>query len=126
MDSFAHVNNTMYLRWFESARMAYFEATGMIETMRRESIGPILARTSVDFRVPVTYPDKVRAIATVASLGRTSFVMRHKLMSERHGLAAEGDAVLVMLNYKTGKTVAVDETLRQALFALEARGSGLG
>ena len=25
MDAFAHVNNTVYLRWFETVRIAYFE-----------------------------------------------------------------------------------------------------
>jgi len=33
MDAFQHVNNVAYLRWFESARIAYFEAAGVLEGM---------------------------------------------------------------------------------------------
>src|SRR5687767_1167703 len=43
MDAFGHVNNTVYFRWFESARIAYFEKIGLNERMRRDRKGPILA-----------------------------------------------------------------------------------
>src|SRR4051812_27249954 len=45
MDAFGHVNNTVYFRWFESARIAYFEKIGLNERMKRDKKGPILART---------------------------------------------------------------------------------
>ena len=41
MDAFGHVNNTVYLRWFESARIAFFERIS-IRASRPEKVGPIL------------------------------------------------------------------------------------
>ncbi len=122
MDAFGHVNNTVFLRWFETARIAYFERTGVIERMKREGVGPILARATVDFRLPVRYPDTIRASARVASFGRTSFVMRYLAESLAQGgaVAAEGEGVIVLLDYAKGGKVALDEATRRAIEALEA------
>jgi acyl-CoA thioester hydrolase len=125
MDAFQHVNNVTYLRWFESARIAYFEATGMMDRMKGSGVGPILARAVVDYRLPVTYPDRAKVSCTVTSFGNTSFVMRYRLTTERTGtVAAEGETVIVMVDYRSGKKVPVDDVLRQAILSLEATGQG--
>ena len=58
MDAFGHVNNTVYLRWFESARIAFFERID-IDATRPEKVGPILASTTCDYLTPVAYPATV-------------------------------------------------------------------
>ena len=123
MDAFAHVNNTVYLRWFESARIAYFRAVGVLERMQNDGVGPILARATIDFRKPVTFPDRVTVLSCVPELRNTSFTMAYRVMSEAHGgaLVAEGDSVVVMLNYRTGEKVSLSDQLRQRVAALEAK-----
>ena len=60
MDAFHHVNNVHYLRWFESARITYFAALGIaIELDGSPKLRPILARSTIDYRAPVTFPDTV-------------------------------------------------------------------
>ncbi|MCC7381167.1 MAG: acyl-CoA thioesterase [Deltaproteobacteria bacterium] len=121
MDSLGHVNNIIYLRWFESARIAYFERTGLIERLLTVGAGPILARQMIDYRLPVTYPDRVRVETTVSKLGNSSFVMGFRIHSLTHGtIAAEGEGVGVMINYSTGEKVPIDELSREAIYALEA------
>lgn len=121
MDAFQHVNNVVYLRWFESARIAYFEATGMMDRMKQTGIGPILARATLDYRRPVTYPDRVKVECTVASIGTTSFVMKYRITSaHQNAVVAEGDSVVVMVDYRSGQKVPVDEALRGAIQSLEA------
>src|SRR5688572_8889519 len=92
MDAFAHVNNTAYLRWFESARIVLFERTGLIERMAAERIGPILARATLDYRRPVVYPDTVTVACWVARVGHTSAVLGYRITSEQQGgaVVAEG------------------------------------
>lgn len=122
MDAFGHVNNTIYFRWFESARIAYFEAIGLNERMRREKKGPILARTSCDFEKPLTFPDTVRASARVVKLGNTSFVMEYRVTSAKHGDAAKGEGVVVLVDYEKGGKVPLDDELRARIEALEKSG----
>ena len=119
MDSFQHVNNVAYLRWFESARIAYFEAAGIMDRM--PAVGPILARQTIDYRLPLTYPDMLRASATVTKLGNTSFTMGLRLESGKHAkIAAEGEAVVVMVDYRTNEKVPLGEALRARIERLEA------
>src|SRR5258708_195882 len=84
-DAFQHVNNTVYLRWCESARIAYIERTGLTELMERERIGPILAAITCNYRRPLTYPDTVRVGARVTRLGRSSLTMEHRVTSDAGG-----------------------------------------
>jgi acyl-CoA thioester hydrolase len=118
MDAFQHVNNVAYLRWFESARIAHFERAGLFGQM--PALGPILARQTIDYRFPLVYPDTVRVEAATLKLGNTSFTVGLRLTSVRHDkLGAEGEAVVVMLDYRSGQKVALASDLRTRLLALE-------
>jgi len=123
MDAFAHVNNTVYFRWFESARIAYFEKIGLNERMRREKKGPILARTACDFEKPLTFPDTIQASARVVKVGTTSFVMEYRVTSAKHGLAAKGEGIIVLVDYEKGGKVPLDDELKARIEAVE-KGSG--
>ena len=121
MDAFAHVNNTVFVRWFESVRIACFERAGMLERMMTEKIGPILARTEIDHRRPVTYPDTVTTETCIVSIGNSSFVMGYRITSHaQKAVVAEGKTVVVLFNYTTGEKVPIDEALRARLQTLVA------
>jgi acyl-CoA thioester hydrolase len=126
MDAFAHVNNAVYLRWFESARIAYFERLGVGDRMTDDKVGPILARAAVNYRLPLTYPDTVRVEATVVRLGQTSLTMQYRVTSRAHeaAVAAEGEATVVMVRYPHGAKVPLDAAFRERIFALEAAAFG--
>jgi len=121
MDAFAHVNNAVYLRWFESGRIAYFEAVAVPRTLADAGPRPILARTTIDFRAPVTFPDSVTVEATVTKLGRTSFTMGYRVTSQRSGtVAAEGEGVVVLVDEASGKPVPLPGELRASITSLES------
>ena len=116
MDAFGHVNNTMYLKWFENARIAWFEACGVMAEMSvpgKAGIGPILASTSCRFLRPVAYPDRIVAEARTVRIGRSSFTMAYRVHSETlNTLVAEGEGVVVMVDYGTGQSAPISEALR--------------
>jgi acyl-CoA thioester hydrolase len=124
MDAFNHVNNVMYLRWFESARIVFFEAADIIGEMERTGVGPILGRATCDYRIPLTYPDQLTVQTTVTSIGTSSFVMLNRVLSAAHGgaVAAEGEAVIVMVNYKKGGKAPLSDAIREHIYRVE-RGS---
>ncbi len=120
MDAYRHVNNAVYFRWFESARIACFERIGWPALERETGVGPILHSTQARYRLPVEYPDRVLAEAGVSDLGADRFTMHYRITSERHGrVAAEGWGVIVAFDYRTGKKCALPEPIREALRALE-------
>ena len=119
-DGFQHVNNVVYFRWCESARIAYLERTGMRELVSDNGHGPILAAIRCDFRKPVTYPDTVFVGARVTRVGNSSFQMEHKIVSTALKIVvAESDSTLVYLDYNQHKTVPVPDWLRAAISGIE-------
>jgi acyl-CoA thioester hydrolase len=121
MDSYRHVNNVVYFRYFENARLEYFRRLDWFAYERDTGIGPILAATQARFRRPVTYPDTVVAAVRVTSLAKDRFTMEYRLVShELAEVAAEGQGTIVTYHYPTGRKVAMPDELRQRVAALEA------
>ncbi|NPV04151.1 MAG: acyl-CoA thioesterase [Syntrophaceae bacterium] len=121
MDAFGHVNNIVYFRYFETARIAYFERLDVPEFLARDPVGPILAETACRFRAALSYPDTVSVGARVESVGEDRFVMRYAVLSHRLGrLAAEGEGTLVCFDYRQNKKAPVPERLRGRIAEIEA------
>jgi acyl-CoA thioester hydrolase len=122
MDAIGHVNNTVYFRYFESARIRYDEVLQDREDAWPGGIGPIVASTSCDFKKPLEYPDRIRVGARVVELGEKKYVMDQAIYSEDHGgIAAEGRTVMVSYDYEADGTVPLPEGLRRAIEAVEDR-----
>lgn len=118
-DAFGHVNNVVYFRWMESARIAYFEWAGLGQ-MSNQGVGPILASIKCDYRRQVTFPDSLLISSSIASIGRTSLKMVHRLYSKALGaVAAEGDSVIVMFDYVAQRPVVVTDDVRAKIAAIE-------
>ena len=101
MDAFNHVNNIIYFRYFESARITYFERSGMMEAMEETGVGPILASIQCRYKVALTYPDRIKVGARVVELSEDRCKMVTAVASERLGcIAAEGEGVIVSFDYR--------------------------
>ena len=116
MDSMGHVNNAVYLTYFEAARMAYWmHVTGRGDL---KGMDMILARAEVDFRSPLVAPESVEVGVGCASIGRTSFVLQQDMHERRTGrLVAEARKVLVHYDYNIGRPVPIGEDLRKKILA---------
>jgi acyl-CoA thioester hydrolase len=116
MDAFGHVNNIVYFRYFESARMASFERLGMGDRMRDTGVGPILHSTRCRFRVPLTYPDTVAVGTKVVDIQQDRFTMAYAVVSARFArVAADGDGLIVMFDYRRNLKVTIPDDLREVL-----------
>jgi acyl-CoA thioester hydrolase len=122
MDAYGHVNNTVFFRYFESARMAYFERCGFTKSDVDERVGAILHSTSCRFRQPLFYPDRVEVGARVSRIEADRFTMDYTVVSLGTGaVAAEGSGIIVAFDYKEGKKTAVPAVVRKRVEELEAR-----
>jgi acyl-CoA thioester hydrolase len=121
LDAYGHVNNSVYLRWFENARFHYFELVGVVALHAQENKGPILGRTEVDFLASVRFPDTLLASVRVTRIGNTSFVMENAIWSlGQNRLCARAKNVIVMVDYAAGaRKIRVPEPIRAAIRALE-------
>jgi acyl-CoA thioester hydrolase len=121
MDSYRHVNNVVYFRYFENARLEYFRRLDWFTFERETGIGPILAATQARFRKPLSYPDAISIGVRVSSMAEDRFTMDYRIVSQGlRAIATEGQGTIVTIQYKDGKKVPIPDELRRRIAALEA------
>ncbi|MFW9910795.1 MAG: acyl-CoA thioesterase [Candidatus Thorarchaeota archaeon] len=120
MDSFKHVNNTKFFKYFETARIKYFEEIGFIETMEQDSIGPILASASAKFIKPLFYPDTVIVGTRVTSLEPTEFIMEYIIESKSKGIVSIGDSKMVVYDYKSSERTTLPDSVRNKIREIDS------
>jgi acyl-CoA thioester hydrolase len=120
MDYFRHLNNIVFFRFFESARIAYLERIGFRSELDGSGIGPILAATHCRFRRPITYPDVVLVGARTVEVSEDRFVMEYRMVSEaQRAVAAEGGGTLVAYDYGTGSKSMLPDPVRRSIAEVE-------
>lgn len=120
IDAMGHVNNAVYLTYFENARIAYWKALG--RSRPRGDVAYVLARVECDFRSPTTMDDEVACHIRVASFGRTSFVMEYLVRDERSKRAiAEGRTVQAVYDYEARRVRPMEESLKEEIRRFEGR-----
>jgi acyl-CoA thioester hydrolase len=122
MDSYAHVNNVVYFRYFENARIAYLDRIGWSELKEKEGLGPILHSTSARFRKPVKYPDHLLVGARVTDVQVDRVAFEFRLVSTAlNAIACEGQGVVVSYDYRASTKTPIPEQIRSAIEDLEGR-----
>ena len=111
LDLFGHVNNAVYLTYFEEARVAYFnEVVGYDYDWSTE--GVILARVEIDFVIPVHFKDEVFIRTKCCRMGNKSFDLAYEMfivIEEKEIMLSSATSVMVMYNYKEKKSILVSE-----------------
>lgn len=119
-DALGHVNNTVYFRWCESARVAYLGQLGLAHWMKPVTLGPILAKIECNYKRQLHFPDVVRIGSRISQLGRSSFTMEHTLVSKsQNAIVAESTSVVVVFNYEAQRPVSIPADVRAAIQQLE-------
>ncbi len=96
MDAMGHVNNTVYFRYMEQARIAWFESlVPQAEAWSTMSI--VIVNASCNFRRPINYPGTVEVKVFAGAPGASSVGTFYELLlnDEVH---ADGAATVVFLN----------------------------
>ena len=116
LDALGHVNNAVFITYFEYARLAYIrELLGPDAEIDRQTMLPvdfqfILAEVTCQYRSPVTLEDQPVVEVWVSQVGRKSFVFQYRMTDERTGrLLAEGRSTQVWYDYKTGTSQVIPE-----------------
>lgn len=120
MDSYQHVNNTIYFRYFESGRMAYGERIDMYRFAEELGIGPILAKADCNFLKPLRYPDTIHIGCRTAGMTRSELHQEYAIYSEAlDAIAAVGTAKVVAYDYRALKRAEYPQRLIDNVLRLE-------
>jgi acyl-CoA thioester hydrolase len=120
MDAYRHVNNAVYFRWFESARMEYFRRLEWPAIERATGVGPILHSTQARFRAPLDWPDEVEVATRVVEPAEDRFTMLYEVRSDRlERVVCDGSGLVVAFDYRAGRKAALPEAIRDRIAVLE-------
>lgn len=123
MDAFGHLNNVVYFRYFETARIRYLDECGFAESHRERHVGAILHSTSCRFRVPLTYPDRVDVGARVREVEEDRFTMEYRIVSlGSEAVAAQGEGIVVSFDYEAERKTTLPDEVRRRVREMEGWG----
>jgi len=116
MDAMGHVNNAVYFRYMEQARIDWLASIGC-EPNLVTGEGPVIVNAHCSFLRQLKYPGDIEVLTYVGPPGRSSFETMHSIrrVDAPEVIAAEGGAKVVWVNYAQEKSVALGAPLRARL-----------
>jgi len=115
MDAMGHVNNTVYFRYMEQARISWFDRL-VPEDDAWQSTGIVIVNASCNYKRPITYPGTVEVKVQVGAPGGSSVPTFYELrVDDDPAPYADGAAVVVFVDMKTQKPARIPDRIRGLL-----------
>jgi acyl-CoA thioester hydrolase len=117
LDAMRHLNNVVFLRYFESARIAYLQQIVPSHDPahpENDAFGLIFAECHINYRSPVHFDEEVGVACSIGNVRRSSFRVEFD-MRVGSRLVAEGYGVLVGFDYGTQTAAPLPDALRETL-----------
>ena len=117
VDVMGHVNNAVYLSYFEYTRLYYFE----------ELVGPqwnwieqgiLLVKNEVEYLKPLLLKDKATIEMSIGAIGNKSFTFHYELRVNDL-VYTKALSTLVCYNSKESKTISIPEKMKHSFSQLK-------
>lgn len=115
LDMYKHVNNISFMRYMQSGRVNFWEASGIYKMYENSNMGTMLVSTHCDFKKSLYYPGKAIVKTKLDFIKNSSFGLRHLILDETNEICAEGKDVVVCYDFDKDKTFKIPEDLREKL-----------
>ncbi|WP_443082469.1 acyl-CoA thioesterase [Tepidimonas sp.] len=115
MDAMGHVNNTVYFRYMETARLQWMGEWRMPANPQGQ--GPVIVNAFCNFLRQLEYPGDVIVRSYVGALGQRSFDMFHEMSrtDDPQTVYANGGATVVWVDFPAQRSLPLPAALRQRL-----------
>ena len=108
LDPYGHVNNAVYLEFFEKIRICYWRVLADMAGIQKLEAGDVpgaryvIAETTVRYKAPIFFEDTLHGAARMRMVGNRSYTMDFELRTgetfEDGVLVAEGSAAQVFFD----------------------------
>jgi len=107
IDSMGHVNNAVFLTYFEEGRKDFLES--VLDVVNPKDYPFILAHINCDFLRPVKLGDRVSLQTWIGEIGEKSFRFKYQIVdkSDESITYTKGESVMVLFDYKGKKTIPI-------------------
>lgn len=116
MDAFGHVNNVIYYRYIESARICYLDVLNIFKL----DINTVVALSQCKYLKPVFYPDQLKIGVRVEEIRNSAFRMNYLIWSSaQQQNVALGEAVIVCVDKENMQKTLIPEIIREKIIKIE-------
>lgn len=114
LDAFNHVNNSNFLTYVEEARLQWL--SHVEGHWFGEDMMPIVAATHMNYRRQLSWPGRIVVELYATRVGNTSVTLGHRIVDPEDAsvLYADGDAVVVWIDPRSGRPVSLPEAIVKA------------
>ena len=121
LDLFGHVNNVMFFKYIQAARVNYCDLIGLTSLNDPEKMSFMVASSHCNFKRPLLYPGTIKVLTRIAYIKTTSLQLSYQILNDKNELCAEAEDVLVTFDYKNKTKIAVPADIRDAIRKLDGR-----
>lgn len=116
LDGYAHVNNARYLEFLEEGRWAYFEQQFDLAALFNQGLAVVAVNLNINYRRAAVMNDELEILTSLSGLNHRSAVMHQAINRVGDGKRiADADFTFVLLDTKTGRSMSIDDNLRETL-----------
>tara|TARA_R100000935_G_scaffold4963_1_gene11522 strand:- start:706 stop:1116 length:411 start_codon:yes stop_codon:yes gene_type:complete len=115
LDMYKHVNNLTFIRFMQTGRALFWEATGLNEIYETTHRGPMVVSTHCDFKKSLYYPGTAIVKTKLAFIKYSSFGLDHIILNEDMEVCAEGRDIAVCFDFNLNETYTIPDDLREIM-----------
>jgi acyl-CoA thioester hydrolase len=122
MDAYGHVNNAIYLTYFEIARSHYWKDVAEWDWDKN---GIILGRSEINYLKPITIRDEIACYVRTTRIGNSSFDVTYvlvKMAPDGEEICTTGKTVCISYDYNANKSVPIPAAERQRIIDYDEPG----
>lgn len=120
IDILGHVNNTVYLSFYDLGKALYFRAVR--KDYNFQQVETIIANVNCAYMEPILFGDEIEVLTRCEAIGEKSFRLLQCLRDKRTGhLKSACETVMVSYDPKLKASAPLPDAWRQAIAAYEGR-----
>ena len=113
MDALGHMNNVLYFRYLEQARISWFDKVGIDYAAE----GPVLGSIQCRFRIPIVYPADLTVSVYGGQPRNSSFALNYTIADQQDParIYVTSESIMVWVGLADGKSRPLPDWLRREL-----------
>lgn len=112
LDMYKHVNNLTFIRFLQSGRVNFWEATGLATLYSEAKKGAILVSTHCDFKKPLFYPGTAIVKTKLAYIKTSSFALDQLIIDEHGEICAQGRDIAAFYDFIHEEALPIPKDLK--------------
>ena len=115
LDVFGHINNVMFNKYAQTARLNYVDTIGLMELHKTKNIGFMVAETNCQFKKELLFPGNINIQTKINFVKNTSFALEHTMTNDNGELVAIAKDVLVVFDFIKKEKCLIPEEIKDKI-----------